>query len=409
MLNKSSDDMKTKMTMGPKVSQKMKRRTILFYTAVTVAFATIVSVVIFTFLNLGNLENAFAAGGTFTSSTSGPWTTNSSWVGGIAPVTTNINGDNITVNTNHTITSGSLNVDNNATFTVKSTATLYITGNLVIQNNLVMNISGTLIITGNLENNNGGNLTINGGGVVKVSGNTTFGNNANVTVNGNLTVGGAISFGSNPTFNGSGFVSTGSGCGSWSGSGSCSLGSLPIKLLSFNAENESTSVKITWKTASEENNNFFTIERSTDGKEFTAIATLPGAGTTLKTSSYEFSDKNPIKGRSYYRLSQTDFDGKSETFNAVTLDVTAAGDEDSGSFQIYPNPLTGTVLNVAISNPANGSIEILDGKGKSILAQNVNSDDNNVELTLDESVTPGVYFVNYKTGSSRKTIRLVKK
>jgi hypothetical protein len=409
MLNKSSDDMKTKMTMGPKVSQKMKRRTILFYTAVTVAFATIVSVVVFTFLNLGNLESAFAAGSTYTSTTSGPWTTNASWVGGSAPATTNINGDDITINTNHTITSGSLDVDNNATFNIKSNATLFITGNLVVKNNLILNITGTLTITGNLVTNNGAHLTVNGGGVVKISGNASFDNNAIVTVNGNMTVGGAITFGSNPTFTGTGFVSTGSGCGSWTGSGSCSLGSLPIKLLSFNADNESSSVKITWKTASEENNNFFTIERSTDGKEFTAIATVPGAGTTLKTSSYEFSDKNPVKGRSYYRLSQTDFDGKSETFNPVTLDVTAVNNEDAGTFQIYPNPLVGSILNVAISKPGNGSIEILDGKGNSILAQNVSTGDNNVELTLNESVTPGVYFVNYKTGSDRKTIRLVKK
>jgi hypothetical protein len=406
MQNKSVEDMKTKMAMGPRASQKMKRRTILFYTAVTVAFATIVSVVVFTFLNLGNLEKAFAAGGTFSSNVSGPWTTNGTWIGGVAPATTNINGDNITVNSNHTVTSGSLDVDNNATFTIKSNATLYITGNLVVKNNLVLNNSGSLIITGNLTTENGANVTINGGGVLKVSGNATFGNNVAIAVNGNLTVGGAITFGTNPTFNGTGFVSTGSGCGSWSGSGSCSLGSLPVKLLSFNAEDDNASVKITWKTASEENNNFFTVERSSDGKTYIAIATIPGAGTTMAISTYEFSDKTPLNGRSYYRLSQTDFDGKSETFNPVTVEMIAV---ESASIQIYPNPLVGSVLSVAIANPANGSIEILDGKGNRVLSQNVTTDDSNVELTLNENVTPGIYFVNYKAGSERKTIRLVKK
>jgi hypothetical protein len=71
--------------------------------------------------------------------------------------------------------------------------------------------------------------------------------------------------------------------------------------------------------------------------------------------------------------------------------------------------LVGNTLSVAIVNPGNGSIEIIDGKGKSILTQKLNSEDSNVDLTLNEDVTPGIYYVNYKTGSDRKTIRLVKK
>src|SRR5689334_5230113 len=141
---KKSSDMKTKITIGPKASQKMKRRTVLFYATIAVAFATIVSVVVFTFLNIGNLENAFAAGGNFTSTKSGPWTTNSTWVGGTAPATSAINGDNITINNNHYVTSGSLSVSNNAVFTINSNATLYITGNLTVNNNLILNNSGTL-------------------------------------------------------------------------------------------------------------------------------------------------------------------------------------------------------------------------------------------------------------------------
>jgi hypothetical protein len=403
---KKSVDMKTRMTMGPRASQKMKRRTILFYTAVTVAFATIVSLVVFTFLNLGNLENAIA-GSTYSSSASGPWTTNSSWSGGSAPATTVIT-DNITVNGNHYVTSPSLDVDNGAVFTIKSLGTLYINGNLVVKNNFTLNVSGTLTITGNLITDNNSTLTINGGGVVKVNGNASFNNNAAVTVNGNLTVGGAISFGSNPVFTGSGLVSTGSGCNNWTGSGSCSIGSLPVKLLSFDAENANGKVTLSWKTASEENNDFFTIERTTDGKTYESLGTVKGGGTTLKVASYEFDDNNPASGRSYYRLSQTDFDGKTETFPAITVDVTNAN-SNAETMQIFPNPLTGSVLTVSFTNPKDGNLEVMDSRGNSIFSQAVSGGENNVELFLNENLTPGVYFVNYEAGATKKAIRLIKK
>jgi hypothetical protein len=373
---------------------------------VTVAFATIVSLVVFTFLNLGNLENAFA-GSTYSSSASGPWTTNGSWSGGIAPATTSIT-DIITVNSNHYVTSPSLDVDNGASFTIKSSGTLYINGNLVVKNNFTLNVAGTLVVTGNLVAWDNSSLTINGGGIVKVNGNATFNNNAVVAVNGNLTVGGAISFGSNPTFNGSGLVSTGSGCNNWSGSGSCSIGSLPVKLLSFDAENANGKVKLSWKTASEENNDFFTIERTTDGKNYESLGTVKGGGTTLKVASYEFDDNNPASGISYYRLSQTDFDGKTETFPAITIDVTGSASEGE-SMQIYPNPLTGSVLTVSFANPKDGTLEVMDGGGNSIFSQAVSGGENNVELFLNENLTPGVYFVHYKAGATTKTIRLIKK
>jgi hypothetical protein len=405
---KKSVNMKTRITMGPKASQKMKRRTVLFYTAVTVAFATIASVVVFTFLNLGNLENAFAAGSSYSSAISGPWTTNGTWSGGSAPATTNINGDNITINSNHNVTAASLDVDNNATFTVKSNSNLFINGNLVIKNNLILNITGTLTVTGNLTAQNGSNVTVNGGGLLKVNGNASFDNNAVVTVNGNLNVGGNLSFGSNPTFTGSGFVSTGSGCNYWSGSGSCSMGSLPVKLLSFEATPANGSVKLSWKTASEKNNNFFTLERTADGKTYQAIGTVPGAGTTVNVSSYAFEDTNALKGRSYYRLSQTDFDGKTETFPAVTIDV-ADTDEEAAAIQIYPNPLAGSVLTVSIADPKDGVLEVVDSRGNRVLSQIVSEGEKVVQLIMDDNITPGVYFVNHQAGGHKETMRLVKR
>ena len=93
---------------------------------------------------------------------------------------------------------------------------------------------------------------------------------------------------------------------------------LPIELLSNTATCDGSNVVIEWSTASETNNNFFTIEKSTDGINFIAIGTVSGAGTSSSTLNYSFTDNNTLAGTIYYRLRQTNYDGNSETFNILT-------------------------------------------------------------------------------------------
>ena len=85
---------------------------------------------------------------------------------------------------------------------------------------------------------------------------------------------------------------------------------LPIDLLIFSANYNSKVVNITWSTASETNNDYFTLEKSKDGLNFTAFSKIDGAGNSNITLNYSVEDNNPYNGISYYRLKQTDFDGK---------------------------------------------------------------------------------------------------
>lgn len=87
-------------------------------------------------------------------------------------------------------------------------------------------------------------------------------------------------------------------------------GSLPVELVSFDAQNEGPAVRLTWTTATEQNNDFFTLERSSDGLYFEPFATVNGAGNSSFTIDYNHLDEDPLSGLSYYRLKQTDFDGK---------------------------------------------------------------------------------------------------
>jgi hypothetical protein len=112
---------------------------------------------------------------------------------------------------------------------------------------------------------------------------------------------------------------------------------LPIELISLtvNQDGEGNAV-VSWTTASELNNQYFTVERSKEGKQWEKIASLPGAGTTTTKHEYSFIDLYPYSNISYYRLRQTDYDGTSTISKIVSLFIEAG----SSSISIYPNPAT---------------------------------------------------------------------
>ncbi|MFN5418496.1 MAG: lectin-like domain-containing protein [Flavobacteriia bacterium] len=109
---------------------------------------------------------------------------------------------------------------------------------------------------------------------------------------------------------------------------------LPIELLYFDAKlNEKQTVNLTWETASERNNDYFTIEKSMTGSDWEYLGNVDGAGTTSTPHSYYLEDLNPAFGNNYYRLKQTDFNG-----NYVYSDIKNVNLPFSDNIQIYPNP-----------------------------------------------------------------------
>ena len=185
---------------------------------------------------------------------------------------------------------------------------------------------------------------------------------------------------------------------------------LPVELLSFLAKNSDGEVTLTWKTATELNNDFFTLERSGDGKSFEKIATIKGSGTTKHVTSYEYVDARPLAGLSFYRLSQTDFDGTSEVFKPVSVDVAKAGNgsKEEATVHAFPNPLVGNTLNITFDDPQQGAIEIIDSKGNKILSQAVDGSSSDLQLELSDNTQPGLYYVNYKSGSKVETLKIIK-
>ncbi|HLG34299.1 MAG TPA: T9SS type A sorting domain-containing protein [Bacteroidia bacterium] len=141
---------------------------------------------------------------------------------------------------------------------------------------------------------------------------------------------------------------------------------LPIELVYFDAKPSDNVVKCSWQTASEINNDYFTVERSSDGKDFIAVENINGAGNSSSTKTYSFSDENVSTGIFYYRLRQTDFDGTSTCSKAITVVMNESGEVSQVSIdKVYPNPFSESFA-VSFNSPAREDVEItiMDVSGK---------------------------------------------
>ena len=169
---------------------------------------------------------------------------------------------------------------------------------------------------------------------------------------------------------------------------------LPIELGTFKASlGENNSVKLNWNTFSERNNDYFTIEKSKNGITFEFVGRIKGAGNSSNENFYSLVDEDTKEGTTYYRLTQTDFDGK-KTESSFT-DVTIINN-DKFNVQFYPNPsnLSSKVF-VKINNKSTEevAINIFEINGKLVDTQIVKMINNETKLEMNHQFTSGVYIV----------------
>ncbi len=138
---------------------------------------------------------------------------------------------------------------------------------------------------------------------------------------------------------------------------------LPVDLISFSAKLRNEIVELLWQTATEEQNDYFEVERSTDGKTFGSLGKVRGNGTTALRSSYRFVDTMPLSGTTYYRLKQVDKDGTS-TYSSI---VPIAASARNVIVQVYP---TSTAQVLSVNAPASVNLKhalILNTLGQKVL------------------------------------------
>jgi len=158
-----------------------------------------------------------------------------------------------------------------------------------------------------------------------------------------------------------------------------SINVLPIEIIEFQPNClRNGPVHLKWSVASQKNNKYFTVERSKDGLNFEQVGTVDGAGTTDVMKQYSFQDEKPYTGLAYYRLKQTDVNGRSETFDIVSVDC------DYKSGKISPNPSSGQFM-----IEASGDLSIYNMIGDKIYFKPNISGKTEVDL---QTQPDGVYF-----------------
>ncbi|MEZ5026083.1 MAG: T9SS type A sorting domain-containing protein [Chitinophagales bacterium] len=142
---------------------------------------------------------------------------------------------------------------------------------------------------------------------------------------------------------------------------------LPIELTIFNAVKSGDKAHLYWTTASEWNNDYFEIQKSSDGIHFEKIGTVDGAGNSNQPLHYNFYDSTLVVGLNYYRLKQVDFDGTFAYSKIASIDVASIV---QNSLTLYPNPAT-TQITLQYNNTQDGSvdIQIVDAIGRIVFQE----------------------------------------
>ncbi|MFM9952313.1 MAG: T9SS type A sorting domain-containing protein [Saprospiraceae bacterium] len=178
---------------------------------------------------------------------------------------------------------------------------------------------------------------------------------------------------------------------------------LPIELTGFSATATKDHILLNWETATELNNAGFEVQRSSnDGRDFSAIAWIEGAGTTQESKTYIYKDFDVKPGVRYtYRLMQLDFDGASTASPVVTATLT--GDKFIAGAQ-YPNPVsTGSILSVPVYLPAETvlQVEVIDALGKIISRKQQEFAAGNQLLEINtDNLSPGFFGVRISSGGA---------
>lgn len=186
---------------------------------------------------------------------------------------------------------------------------------------------------------------------------------------------------------------------------------LPISLINYNAICRDGKIELNWTTASETNNNYFTIERSGDGKIFSPVRTIKSAGNSVIQLNYFTTDEAPLKEIGYYRLMQTDYDGRYTRSAIIAVSCNEGLNEKS--FALFPNPFVGENIFVKISNITNVKevlVVLTNIFGETVYSKIVLTDSSGSvpeAIEIGNKLSPGTYVVTASTDNNLYKQKLI--
>ena len=183
--------------------------------------------------------------------------------------------------------------------------------------------------------------------------------------------------------------------------------SVPVELINFEGQKREKTVQLSWATATEENNDYFIVERSVNGIDFQFLNQQKGFGTTSNINRYNLIDKAPLNGMNYYRLIQVDYDGTRH----IQSEIVAVEFVNGSALSVIPNPVKSDFINVNYSTEQGGDLElnIYDLNGHLIHQTLATTEKGNNNFTLSMPDLPnGVYLIKAVKVEDFQTIRFVK-
>jgi len=182
---------------------------------------------------------------------------------------------------------------------------------------------------------------------------------------------------------------------------------LPIELISFDGEALPTGNLLKWVTASEINNDFFTIKSSTNGIDYKEVSSVAGNGTNSGSSNYSYLHRSVSSGTTYYKLIQTDFDGT--TVEVANIELVRAESTEFNIISILPVPAINN-LEITLQNAEEQTVfEIFDVIGRPVLKEIYNAEQGIDVFKLNvKNLSAGVYFISILNNDKAITKRFIK-
>lgn len=181
---------------------------------------------------------------------------------------------------------------------------------------------------------------------------------------------------------------------------------LPVGLFDFYHKYLSQGIELNWSTVTEKDNDYFTIERSSDGENFVKIGTVQGVGNSTSMTNYKLVDDRPAFGLNYYRLSQTDLDGTQTELKTIVVESNSMFE----GLSISPNPVNGDAsIHFISKSEEETTIEIMNVSGILIHSSKHHvKNGSNTYLFNSDSLPRGAYFLRVSNASETKEIKFLK-
>ena len=168
---------------------------------------------------------------------------------------------------------------------------------------------------------------------------------------------------------------------------------LPVELLYFDATPENNQVNLIWQTATENNSDYFTVEKSQNGIDFIKVMDVKAAGQSTTKQTYHGTDTQPFEGVSYYRLKQTDLNGDSKYYSIVGVYM----EKNNKSVLFYPNPVSHLEsLAIQLSGYSKQTVvlSVRDIKGNEVVNKSIEiSENQTLQISEINSLSSGTYIV----------------